>query len=766
MLHITHEAQLMKTKKTLVLAVIMVFALIFSTPQFASASQTTNESYPLSQGVNYSNYTHKGSKTNVVNHLQVDVSNPFTKIGLGLPTPVNTLMTTTQHANSHSKEGNRVVGAINSNFYNMSDGYPLYLISQYNNIVTPNVISDSNSNYVSQPIAFGITKDGNGEIAYYNSKINVTYNGETNEVNGLNVKREDNQAVIYTPQNHSSMTPNGGKGMEFIVETGSTVGSTKFGQTLTGKVTAIRGYDDEAKAKIPRNGFVLSFNGSKWGDKYRGIKIGDEISVNLSIDDRWMDAQFIMASGPLLVLDGKKNLTINASSSRAKETAPRTAIGISKDKKTIHLITVDGRISSSAGMNLSQFADYLVSLGIDRAINLDGGGSTTMGIRKYGSNTVVLANTPSGGSQRRVSAIIEAISTGPTTNNAKYIKVTRDKVGTLLVGATVKLTPEYVLDEHYNPLGLSAKDFIATSQNNKVTVNGLSYTAVAPGEERVNVTNGGATQSINFNVVDAPTGLSISGVSGPLAPDASVQLKANITGPGNEPLIYNESQIEWSVDGDIGTVFSSGVFKSNGKEGTARVTATLGTKTVTKEIEVKAAKQALFTDIPTNNRYYKELSFLVDNKLIGGYPDGSFQPDLALTRGQAAVLLSRALGLSTSNVTNPGFSDLSPSSTYYGAVAAIVQAGIMGGTGDGKFEPGKPLTRAQMAKILVEAYDLQGTTATKFKDVSTGHWAYDYIHTLAANKVTTGYEDNTYKPGLEVTRMHFSLFLYRTITMK
>lgn len=562
------------------------------------------------------------------------------------------------------------------------------------------------------------------------------------------------------------MTPNGGKGMEFIVETDNQVGSTKFGQTLTGKVTAIRGYDDEAKAKIPRNGFVLSFNGSTWGDKYRGIKIGDEISVNFSIDNRWMDAQFIMASGPLLVLDGKKNLTINASSSRAKETAPRTAIGISKDKKTIHLITVDGRSGASAGMNLSQFADYLVSLGIDRAINLDGGGSTTMGIRKYGSNTVVLANSPSGGSQRRVSAIIEAISTAPTSNNPTHIKITRDKVGTLLVGATVKLTPEYVLDEHYNPLGLSAKDFVATSQNNKVTVNGLSYTAVAPGEERVNVTNGGASQSISFNVVDAPTGFSISGVSGPIAPNASLQLKAHVTGPGNETLIYDESQITWSVEGDIGTVFSSGVFKSNGKEGIARVTATLGTKTVTKEIEVKAQKQELFTDITANNRYYEELSYLVDNKLIGGYPDGSFQPDLALTRGQAAVLLSRALGLTTANVANPGFSDLSPSSTYYGAVAAIVQAGIMGGTGDGKFEPGKPLTRAQMAKILVEAYDLQGTTATKFKDVSAKHWAYEYIHTLAANKVTTGYEDNTFKPGLEVTRMHFSLFLYRTITME
>lgn len=757
----------MKKRASIFLACTLAVSAIIAPIAPVSAAQTVNETYPVSQGVQYSNYTHKGTKTNQINHLAVDVSNPFTKISLGLPSPINTLMTTTQHANAHSKEGNRVVGAINSNFYNFGDGYPLYLISQYNAIVTPSVISSSSSNYVAQPIAFGITKDGNGEIAYYNSKVNVTYKGNTHELNGLNVKRADNQAVIYTPQNHSSQTPNSEYGMEFIVETDSTVTATKFGQTLTGKVTGIRQYGDKTKAKIPRNGFVLSFNGSTWGDQFRAITVGEEISVNFSIDDRWMDAQFMMASGPLLVLDGKKNITMSESSSRASEVAPRTAIGISKDKKTVHLITVDGRISSSAGMNLTQFANYLVSLGIDRAINLDGGGSTTMGIRQYGSNTVVLANKPSGGSQRRVSAIIEAVSTGATGAPA-HMKLTRDKVGTLLVGTTVNLKPEYVLDEHYNPLPVNNADFVVTADNGKVAVNGLAYTAQAPGEERLTVKNGSAIQTIAFNVVDAPFGFSISGPTTALEPNASTQLKANITGPGNEPLIYNDSQLQWSIDGDIGTVFSSGVFKSNGKEGTATVTATLGTKSVSTQITVKAQEKPLFTDISVKHPYKTELKYLVENKLIGGYPDGSFKPEESLTRGQAAVLLARALNLNTtaSAVVNPGFSDLSTSSTYYGAVAAIVNEGIMKGTSDTTFDAGKPLTRAQMSKILVEAYGLLGTTETKFKDVSNKHWAYEYIHTLAANKVTTGYEDNTFKPGLEVSRMHFGLFLYRTITQQ
>src|SRR5690606_1380423 len=113
-----------------------------------------------------------------------------------------------------------------------------------------------------------------------------------------------------------------------------------------------------------------------------------------------------------------------------------------------------------------------------------------------GSNTVVLANNPSGGTtQRKISAIIEAISTG-ATGEAKTMKVSRDQVGTLLVGATVKLVPQYLLDEHYNPVPVRATDFNITQQNNTVSVNGLSYTAVKAGSESLTIKNGKAAQTI------------------------------------------------------------------------------------------------------------------------------------------------------------------------------------------------------------------------------------------------------------------------------
>ncbi|SOB90874.1 Ig-like protein group 2 [Ureibacillus xyleni] len=904
----------MKKTFNLVLSFLLAFSFMLVGVEQAYAFQTTNDSYPVSQGVKYSNYTYSGKP---INHLEVDLSNQYTELQLGLPFPINTVSTLTDRANKDSKEGNRVVGAINANFFNMTGGYPLYLISQNNNIVMPEVLSDTKQYYVSEPIAFGVTSNGMAEIDYYDSDIIVQYNNQSIELNGLNRNREVNEGILFTPQYLVSKTPTNKYGMEVVVETPQTIGGTKFGQTLQGKVIGIRNYGDDNRPTIPRNGFVLSFNG-KAMDKFKTVKIGEQISVSISIDPKWQDAKYIMASGPLLVYGGKVNITMDTKSSRAKQVTPRTAVAISKDKQKVHLVTVD------KGMTLAQFAAYLAKLGVDRAINLDGGGSTTMGIRKYGSNTVVLANSPSGGTQRRISAIIEAVSTG-ATGTATMMKVTRDQLGTMLVGSTVTLKPNYLLDEHYNPLPINTNDFILTPTKNLVTVSGLSYTAVSPGSESITVQNGNASQRISITVVDAPATLSISSTSNTVEPGATMQFTAKAKDANGNNLIYSPSQLKWAVEGDIGTISSTGVFKSNGKYGKGKITATLGTKSVSKDIEIKETytastfainnfenladwrveatkstgkhqlanakqygkegkysvkltydmtgntngtaatylrltslfkipgnpqkigvwmygdgkgtwvrgyvrdaagkrvpidftaengqtwsgwkyveasipaevarpitfesiylaqptvakqkagvvyfdklqavykdsyKEPIFSDV---SAYKKEIQYLVDRGLISGYGDGTFKPNQHLTRAHAAVLLTRALKLDVTKVTNPNFSDVPSNYVYYKQIAAIQNAGVMGGVGNGKFNPSANLTRAQMAKILVEAYDLSGTTGTKFTDVSENHWAAPYIYALAANNITTGYGDNTFKPNVEVSRAHFAVFLYRAI---
>lgn len=66
---------------------------------------------------------------------------------------------------------------------------------------------------------------------------------------------------------------------------------------------------------------------------------------------------------------------------------------------------------------------------------------------------------------------------------------------------------------------------------------------------------------------------------------------------------------------------------------------------------VKAA--SLFSDIPADYMYAKEVKFLVDNKYVTGYGDGTFKPNQTLSRAHAAVIISRVLGLNTTNVKTP-----------------------------------------------------------------------------------------------------------------
>ena len=101
----------------------------------------------------------------------------------------------------------------------------------------------------------------------------------------------------------------------------------------------------------------------------------------------------------------------------------------------------------------------------------------------------------------------------------------------------------------------------------------------------------------------------------------------------------------------------------------------------------------------------KEISGAVNSGWINGYTDGTFKPESNLTRAHAAVLLSRALKLTGS--TELPFTDVPANHPYRAEIAAIYQAGIMTGKGDGKtFDPDGTLTRAQMAKVLAEAYKL------------------------------------------------------------
>ena len=117
----------------------------------------------------------------------------------------------------------------------------------------------------------------------------------------------------------------------------------------------------------------------------------------LTIDESFplSDVDFVVGGSHVLIQNGAP-----AGGSLPAGRHPRTAIGIDEEG-FVYLVVADGRSSASFGMSLAELQMYLDGLGLLNAINLDGGGSSTMVLR--GS----VMNTPSDGRERPVASVIE-----------------------------------------------------------------------------------------------------------------------------------------------------------------------------------------------------------------------------------------------------------------------------------------------------------------------------------------------------------------------
>ncbi|QPR68015.1 S-layer homology domain-containing protein [Lysinibacillus macroides] len=188
--------------------------------------------------------------------------------------------------------------------------------------------------------------------------------------------------------------------------------------------------------------------------------------------------------------------------------------------------------------------------------------------------------------------------------------------------------------------------------------------------------------------------------------------------------------------------------------------AGIGTNQPAKASEIST----IFTDLELGSEVEKALVNLVQQQIIFGYSDGTYRPSEKLNRGQSAAILARALQLDLDVVDNNiAFSDVDESSWYYKSIAAVVNAGIFQGYSDGTFKPDQSLTRAEMAKILIVAYQLpeEELVINPFKDVSSISWYAPYLTSLIQNKITTGTSPTTYSPNDTVNRGEMALFIYR-----
>jgi len=198
-------------------------------------------------------------------------------------------------------------------------------------------------------------------------------------IDAVNQPRRGDQLVVYTPEySRSTLTPE--RGIEIVL--------------VKGKIVGIHAND----ALIPPDGVVVSAGGEK-AELLKSLKLGQTVSLDYSIDKPWDTIRHAVCGGPRLVSDGRRD--INGREEKFDNSIingrhPRTAVALTFDGDLL-MIVVDGRSKRNSGMKLDELADYLRVLGVRHAINLDGGGSSSMIVKGR------IVNSPSDGSERRIS---------------------------------------------------------------------------------------------------------------------------------------------------------------------------------------------------------------------------------------------------------------------------------------------------------------------------------------------------------------------------
>jgi nitrous oxidase accessory protein NosD len=179
---------------------------------------------------------------------------------------------------------------------------------------------------------------------------------------------------------------------------------------------------------------------------------------------------------------------------------------------------------------------------------------------------------------------------------------------------------------------------------------------------------------------------------------------------------------------------------------------------VTLAMSITVAESDVFSDVAAGSTHAVAISRLRALGIAHGYDDGTYRPAESIRRAQMAAFLARALGLDTDGATT----DLSDvAGVHAEAIAAIVDAGVASGYGDGTFQPAAFVTRGQMATFLANAAGLDPVQDGDLTDVTGVHAGA--INAVIAAGIANGHTGGMFRPGEFVNRAQMATFIVNLV---
>ena len=368
---------------------------LVSAPYIASAA------VPVAPGVTHDWGTMTTTKGNQNVHVvNVDPSRPEISFEAALSNgTASGLERTSAMAARRSAEGHRVVAAINGDVW---AGYANLMAHAPNGIHIEGgelMTADSSA----RP-TFGVGPDRVPRIEVVREAMTLTVDGVTFPIDHLNQNPRSSLGLFtqrFGPHLSTVLT-----GTEVVIA-GLSLPLTPSG-TWTGIVTTVR----PAGGGLPIDPGTVVLAAPASSFALFALVPGAAVTLTTSITPGWETISQAVSGREYLVRDGAPFVSPRPPS--ASQTHPRSAIGLTAGGQVV-MATVDGRLpDESLGITLDELAALMVSRGAVNALNLDGGGSTTLAVRQPGDATATVANTPSDGRERAVTNSIQVVSSAPT----------------------------------------------------------------------------------------------------------------------------------------------------------------------------------------------------------------------------------------------------------------------------------------------------------------------------------------------------------------
>lgn len=636
-----------------------------------------------------------------------------------------------------SELGMQVLAGFNGDFYNTGTGVPIGMV-----IDNGRLISSPGGAY-----AVGFREDGS--YIFGKPKLNMTISDGSKSVTVENFnKTRSSYTVNLYDYNWGTETRLSGAGTNVLLEKLDPDDEVAIGCNIKMRVVSVR--EESASTPIGENQMVLTVAATGDATKVGVFYAGQEVELNITADDEaWNDAVYAVG-GKSLILDGQ----VSAGDSPSGNAA-RTAIGF-RDDGTMVFFENDGRLKNfSVGLSPAALGEEMLALGVQNAINLDGGGSSVMGVKRFGYNLAVV-NSPSDGKARMVANHIFLVNRQDVGTKAALLQI-KTQARYVLAGSTVQLDV-YALNEALAAANLPGEvswqvergdgEFVELEEE-EGAVNAAYLTAGDDaGLIRVSASSGRLAAYQNIYVLSSVSNLAITSGGEALSTlnvTAGDQLSLAVSGVyKNQAVAVDNGGIKWSVSGDIGSIDDEGNFRAGGRDSSGTIIAQAGNTKATLPVvlaDAGSGPSIVAVSLPTQlaEGEVGEFSWRVTTGFGSSYPDES----------RVAVLLDGShiyfdYDYKTGVVSAQVY-DLAPGTHRLTLIAE---------------DDNGELARKS---ITVQVGDAAGSLS--YTDVSAEHWAADFIAYLEARGLMQG-ETNaagelTFNPGRNLTRAEFAVIAAR-----